>query len=75
MPTKRRNRPVLLYRQKEWPGYSVRIHRSTAHQRRHGRAQGKVVGHLLSEIKAQQSQKTTRFRVSWFRHTPSYYPQ
>lgn len=64
-----------LYRQKEWPGYSMRVHRPAAHQRRHERAQGKVVGHILSQTKAQQSQKTTRFRVSWFKHTPPYYTQ
>lgn len=74
MSTKRRDSSLHLYCQKKWPGYSMRIHRSATHQRGHGRAQGKVVGYILSEIKAQQSQKTTRFRVSWFRHTPPNYP-
>lgn len=64
-----------LYRQKEWSGHSLRIHRPAAHQRRNGRAQGKVVGYILFETKAQQSQKTTRFRVSWSRHTSPYYSQ
>lgn len=63
-----------LYSEEEWSGHSVRIHRSTAHKRRHGRAQGKVVGYILFEAKAQQSQKTTRFRVSRLRHSPSYNP-
>lgn len=70
-----RNRALHLPGEKERSGHPVRADRPATHQRRHGRAQGEVSGHFLSQTAPQQLEKTTRIRVPRSRHPPSHNSQ
>lgn len=66
--TSRRHLALLLHGEEERPGHPLRVHGPAAHQQRHGRAEGQVSGHLLSEAEAQQPAQAAWVRLLGARH-------